>query len=74
MCEHLWECCHEAWMRCNRCGQERNTLEGTVTLHDPGDPAAGFWVTSLDPAEHLGRLLAPFIERRVRITVETIDS
>jgi hypothetical protein len=70
-CLHQWECCHDAWQRCYRCGQERNTLEGTVTLDTPGQPEQGMWVQSLDG--HLGTLLAPFIERRVRITVETLD-
>jgi hypothetical protein len=72
-CPHFWEWLDATWMRCNRCKAERATLDGTVTLHDPDDPAAGFWVTSMEEPEHLGRLLAPFMDRRVRITVETMD-
>lgn len=72
-CPHQWEYRDETWHRCTRCGQHRRTLEGTITLHDPHDGASGFWINCLDPDEHFGRLLAPFIDRRVRITVETLD-
>ena len=73
-CCHVWGYLMENVQRCQQCGLERATLEGTVCLHPPNAEHMDWqlYVQAID-GNDIYSVLLPFTERRVRVTVETLD-